>query len=224
VVGVPDAAWERAFPAGVNSSAYGACGVRVAPLQQAVPTGIVIASRLSKEDEMSGLKKILVPTDFSVASKESLRYACTLADALHASLHIIHVTHDPYVAGGMMEFYAPPPDYYAQVERETGEALEALLTEDQKSQYRATLVQRSGAAAYEILDYLREQGDFDLVIMATHGRGGAARLLMGSVTDKIVRAAPCPVLTIRAAGETHLGAKDESSAAAAHIQNAGHAA
>jgi hypothetical protein len=45
------------------------------------------------------------------------------------------------------------------------------------------------------------QGDIDLVVMATHGRGGAARLMMGSVADKIVRAAPCPVLTIRAAAE-----------------------
>jgi nucleotide-binding universal stress UspA family protein len=45
------------------------------------------------------------------------------------------------------------------------------------------------------------QGDFELVVMATHGRGGAARLMMGSVADKVVRSAPCPVLTIRAAGE-----------------------
>ena len=48
---------------------------------------------------MAGIKKILVPTDFSEASKESLRYACTLAGALHASLHIIHVNHNPYVSG-----------------------------------------------------------------------------------------------------------------------------
>lgn len=51
------------------------------------------------------------------------------------------------------------------------------------------------------LNYLREQGDIDLVVMATHGHGGAARLMMGSVADKVVRAAPCPVLTIRGAGE-----------------------
>ena len=57
---------------------------------------------------MSGIKKILVPTDFSEASTESLRYACTLADALHASLHIIHVNQNPYLPGGFLDFYVPP--------------------------------------------------------------------------------------------------------------------
>jgi universal stress protein A len=162
---------------------------------------------LSKEDEMSGIKKILVPTDFSDASKESLRYACTLADALHASLHIIHVTQNPYVPGGFLDFYVPPPDFSKEIERATSKDLEALLTAEQKTKYGATFVQRTGAPAYEILDYLREQADFDLVVMATHGRGGAVRLMMGSVADKIVRAAPCPVLTIRAAGDAGESAK-----------------
>ena len=76
-----------------------------------------------------------------------------------------------------------------------------MLSEEEKAKYQPKLVYRTGATADEILDYLREQGDIDLVVMATHGRGGAARLMMGSVADKIVRAAPCPVLTIRAAAE-----------------------
>jgi len=148
---------------------------------------------------MPPIKKILVPTDFSEASKESLRYACTLADALHASLHIIHVNQNPYVPGGFLDFYVPPPGFFEEAERATSRDLEALLTAEEKTRYGATLVHRTGAPAYEILDYLREQGDIDLAVMATHGRGGAARLMMGSVADKIVRAAPCPVLTIRAA-------------------------
>ena len=148
---------------------------------------------------MPAIKKILVPTDFSEASKASLRYACTLADALHASLHVIHVNYNPYVQGGFLEFYVPPPGFFEEVERATSRDLEAVLTLEEKTKYQATLVRRTGAAAYEILNYLREEGDFDLVVMATHGRGGAARLMMGSVADKVVRAAPCPVLTIRAA-------------------------
>jgi universal stress protein A len=150
---------------------------------------------------MSGIKKILVPTDFSEASTESLRYACTLADALHASLHIIHVNQNPYLPGGFLDFYVPPPDYLLEIERATSRNLEALLTAEEKAKYGAVLVRRTGGAAYEILNYLREQGDIDLVVMATHGRGGAARLMMGSVADRVVHAAPCPVLTIRAAGE-----------------------
>ena len=56
---------------------------------------------------------------------------------------------------------------------------------------------RLGNPAAEILDRLEEEPNIDLVVMATHGRGGVARLLMGSVTEKIIRSAPCPVLTLR---------------------------
>lgn len=150
---------------------------------------------------MSAIKKILVPTDFSEALQQSLRYACTLADALNASLHIIHVTGNPCMPGGFLDHYVPPPDSFAQVDRQTSKDLAALLTAKEMARYRATLVYRNGAAAHEILDYLRRQGDIDLVVMATHGRGGVARLMMGSVADKVVRAAPCPVLTIGAAAE-----------------------
>ena len=86
---------------------------------------------------MSGIKKILVPTDFSEASKESLRYACTLADALHASLHIIHVSHDPYLPGGFLEVYVPPPDYFKNIEREASRELGALLSEEETAKYQA---------------------------------------------------------------------------------------
>ena len=86
---------------------------------------------------------------------------------------------------------------------------EALLTAEQKEQLTGQ-VKSAGPQVRQrrsILDYLREQGDIDLVVMATHGRGGAARLMMGSVADKVVRAAPCPVLTIRAGGDPGEGAK-----------------
>ena len=163
---------------------------------------------------MAGIKKILVPTDFSEASKESLRYACTLADALQASLRIIHVNQNPYLPGGLLDSYVPPPDFYEELERATAGNLEGLLTAEEKNKYGVVLVRRTGAAAHEIVDYLREVGDIDLVVMATHGRGGAARLMMGSVADKVVRAAPCPVLTIRTAGDLGEGAKTSPNRAA----------
>jgi universal stress protein A len=146
---------------------------------------------------MAAIKKILVPTDFSKGSAQALRYACALADTLNASLCLVHVIENQYLPGGYMEYYAPPPEYFEQVEREGRKNLEALLTPEQQNKYRATLVQRTGAAAHEILSYLQEQKDVDLVVMATHGRGGVSRLMMGSVADKVVRAAACPVLTIR---------------------------
>jgi nucleotide-binding universal stress UspA family protein len=76
-------------------------------------------------------------------------------------------------------------------------AWRATLSPEDKRKYRATFALRNGIAAQEILLYLQEHPDVDLVVMATHGRGGVARLMMGSVADKIVRAARCPVVTIR---------------------------
>lgn len=145
---------------------------------------------------MQLIKTILVPMDFSAASKRALRYACDVADAVGASLHIIHVLENPFAPGAFMETYTPPGDYLENLDRQARAELEAQLTTEEKAQYSAVLILRLGAPAQEILQYLKEHGAIDLVVMATAGRGGVARLLMGSVADKIVRAAPCPVLTL----------------------------
>jgi nucleotide-binding universal stress UspA family protein len=146
---------------------------------------------------MTRIKTILVPTDFSAASKQALRYACGLADAFGASLHLLHVTENPFIPGGYMEFYAAPPDLLAQLERDALRLLETSLTAEERERYNVVLVSRIGAPAQQILDYLAERTNIDLVVMGTHGRGAIARLMMGSVAERVVRAAPRPVLTIR---------------------------
>jgi nucleotide-binding universal stress UspA family protein len=146
---------------------------------------------------MTRIKNILVPTDFSDASQQALRYACNLADAFGASLHLLHVGENPYLPGGYMELYTPPPELFLQVEREALKMLQAALSPEEQARYGAVFVYRQGAPAPEILHYVQEQQHIDLIVMGTHGRGAIARLLMGSVAEKVVRAAPCPVLTIR---------------------------
>ena len=147
---------------------------------------------------MTNLTRILVPTDFSDASAAALKYACDLADALHAELCVLHVVEDPYPLGAYTEYYSPPPeDFLVRQESQARAQLETVLTPEQKARYHATLELRSGHPVRQILQYLSEHGAGHLVVMATHGRGGVARLMMGSVADKIVRMAPCPVLTVR---------------------------
>jgi universal stress protein A len=150
---------------------------------------------------MTRIKNILVPVDFSDAAKQALRYACELADTFEASLHVLHAVENPYLPGGYMEFYPLPAEFFDQIEREARRQLETVLTSEEQARYGAVLVQRTGVPAQEILHYVRAQGHIDLIVMATHGRGGVARLMMGSVADKIVRAAPCPILTLRFSGE-----------------------
>jgi universal stress protein A len=156
---------------------------------------------------MDAIKRILVPTDFSYASRHALLYACTLADTFGASLCVLHAIENPYLPGGYMEYYAPPPTFFEQIERRARQDLETLLSADERDKYRATFVVRSGRAAHEILEYLNEHKDIDLIVMATHGRGGVARLMLGSVTDKVVRSAACPVITIRTPEAVRASAK-----------------
>jgi universal stress protein A len=144
------------------------------------------------------VKNILVPTDFSAGSREAVRYAFDLAVSLGAALHVVHVLENPFAPGAFMEMYSPPPaDYFLDMERQATERLQESLTPEEKARVRAVMTTRLGVPATEILDRLNEDPRIDLVVMATHGRGGVARLVMGSVADKVIRSAPCPVVSIR---------------------------
>lgn len=155
---------------------------------------------------MQPIKIILVPTDFSPASKRALRYACNLADATGASLHIIHVVENPYLPNAFDGYYAPlPGEFLEDLDRRTRTELEAQLTAEEKAKYSAVFELRMGSPAHEILEYLNDQDAIDLVVIATAGRGGVARLMMGSVADKLVRTAPCPVLTLHPADHVAAG-------------------
>jgi nucleotide-binding universal stress UspA family protein len=160
------------------------------------PSGAVVAP--ARLEAAMTVKNILVPTDFSAGSQEAVRYAFDLASSLGASLHIMHVLENPFAPGAFMEMYAPPPPaYFDDIERQAEERLRSSLTQEQQARVRIELSTRLGNPAAEILDRLEDEPKIDLVVMATHGRGGVARLLMGSVTEKIIRSAPCPVLTLR---------------------------
>jgi nucleotide-binding universal stress UspA family protein len=150
---------------------------------------------------MSAINRILVPTDFSKPSKAALDYACTLADSVGASLCILHVF-EPCPVHPHVESCSLPADYLKRVAEDARIALEGLLGAEDQQRLNARFVLLSGPVAPTILNYLREDVSIDLIVMATHGRGGVARLMMGSVADRIVRAAPCPVLTIRASEAT----------------------
>mgnify|MGYP001113322609 CR=1 FL=1 len=145
------------------------------------------------------VKNILVPTDFSEGAAEAVRYAFDLAVSLGASLHIMHVLENPFAPGAFMEMYTPPPpEYFTNLERLAEEKLRQSVTPEQRERVNIVLTTRLGVPAKEILDRIEEDPKIDLVVMATHGRGGVARMVMGSVTDKVIRSATCPVVTLRA--------------------------
>lgn len=148
---------------------------------------------------MINLKKILLPTDFSDYAAEAMKYACEFADRFQAQLYLLHV----------LEIHADPTPQFGM-----GLALPSHVEESTKAadQHLATLIDPSwttnhsvvrttvhGTPFVEIVRYARQQ-DIDLIVMGTHGRSGLAHVLTGSVAERVVRKAPCPVLTVRPEG------------------------
>jgi nucleotide-binding universal stress UspA family protein len=142
---------------------------------------------------MIRLKKILVPTDFSPHSEVALRYACEFAEKFGAELHFLHVVQELFAGNG---FYALPANYFEEVQAESERRLAAIP--DSKSSAGKTVVRKAiiGVPFVEIIRYAKANG-IDMIVMGTHGRGAVAHLLMGSVAERVVRKAPCPVLTVR---------------------------
>ena len=144
---------------------------------------------------MIALKTILVPTDFSECSDAAVRYGRALAEAFGASLHLLHVVQDPYKQAWAAEgFAAPVTDMITQWESQARKRLEE--TAASCAPLDATVATRIGSPFYDIASYASEM-NVDLIVIGTHGRGPLGHMLLGSVAERIVRRAPCPVLTVR---------------------------
>lgn len=140
-------------------------------------------------------RRILCPIDLSEASEAALRAAAVLAGQRGAALTLLHV--DVVPGSAIPEALFPTPaalatDLSAPADRPVLElkALAERLGAPQVQAYRSV-----GTPAQEILAMARREA-FDLIVMGTHGRKGLGHLLLGSVTEEVVRKAPCPVLTI----------------------------
>jgi nucleotide-binding universal stress UspA family protein len=146
---------------------------------------------------MIDLRRILVPTDFSKHSHNALQYAVAFADKFGAELHLLHVVQD--LALFVPDTVAGTPPVVPPVEQLTAavrEGLQRLIRENNLERLRVCPEVREGTPFYEIVRFAKEK-DIDLIVMGTHGRSGLAHVLLGSVTEKVVRKAPCPVLTVR---------------------------
>jgi len=141
--------------------------------------------------------RILVPTDFSAPSDAAVEYARAVARRFGASLHLLHVAEDPYRALYTAEVFVP--EIEGLREEILGNAvgrLNSALTSQDVSELHTTTDAVIGTPAWSIVEYAGAH-DIDLIVMGTHGRGGMSHLVMGSVAERVVRTAPCPVLTIR---------------------------
>ncbi len=147
---------------------------------------------------MITLKRILVATDFGEPADAAFAYGRELARTFGASLEVLHVADDVLSRGYTAEgFIAAYPELQREVEDTSVKRLEAMLCDEDRAQLNARTVLRvSTSPAMAIVDYARE-AQVNLIVIGTHGRGAMAHLLMGSVAERVVRLAPCPVLTVR---------------------------
>ena len=139
---------------------------------------------------MLPIHTILHPTDFSKQSEFAFQLACSLARDYGAQLYVVHVVTPPVVVYGEGVLPVEPEAYQAELR----EKLNRLHAVEPEVRVLHRLVE--GQPVDEILRLAKEIG-CDLIVMGTHGRTGFGRMLMGSVAEKVVRTAPCPVVTVR---------------------------
>jgi nucleotide-binding universal stress UspA family protein len=147
---------------------------------------------------MIALKKILVATDFSEPSDAALAYGRELARTFDASLTVLHIVDNILTrAYGTDGVVLADPELQREIETSAQRQVDAVLfDEDRKMLGAVGLVITSNFPSAAIVTYARD-ASIDLIVMGTHGRGAIAQLLMGSVAERVVRIAPCPVLTVR---------------------------
>ena len=147
---------------------------------------------------MIALKNILVATDFSQPSDAALLYGRALARNFNATLHVVHVVGTiSSVVYGADAYAASIPELQQEVEDLARKQLANLLIDSDEHPLEARhAVLTSNSPAVAIVDYAGRER-IDLIVTGTNGRGGVAHLLMGSVAERVVRTAPCPVLTVR---------------------------
>jgi nucleotide-binding universal stress UspA family protein len=155
------------------------------------------------------VKTILVPTDFSEGAQTALEHAKALAKVFKAKIVVLHVietladtmteTVQRVDTDTMVRSMSQSPqlmDVYALVQRAVEPALDQLVQDLQKDGVSSTRGLVQGTAYEQIVAHSQAVGA-DLIVMGTHGRRGVSHLFMGSVAERVVRMAPCPVLTVR---------------------------
>lgn len=145
---------------------------------------------------MIDMKKILVPTDFSEFGEQALVYGCEFAKRFGAELHLLNVVQDavamfpePNMMGTSMN------DLVADMQHLAQKQLEEMPDFPGMEEIKVVREVRVGPAFLEIIRYANK-AEIDLIVIGTHGRTGIKHMLLGSVAEKVVRKAPCPVLTV----------------------------
>lgn len=142
------------------------------------------------------IEKILVPIDFSDYSKSALRYAVNFAKFFNAEIILVYVVEPVIYPPDFSMGQIAIPTVTTEFDERAKEELNKLAKNQIPSQVKVSTVIKTGKPFIEIIDTAAEV-NADLIIIATHGHSGVEQILFGSTAEKVVRKAPCPVLTLR---------------------------
>ncbi len=145
---------------------------------------------------MIKLKKVLVPTDFSDGARQALRYGMSFAKEYGAELWLLHVVENLTVGYASDLFPVPMAEVFQEI---SGYAKSELAKLSEEARGRGLSVQQEvvqGKPSAEIIRFASEH-EIDVIVLGTHGKGMLDQALFGSTTERVVRRAPCPVLTVR---------------------------
>ncbi|MEN8148538.1 MAG: universal stress protein [Planctomycetota bacterium] len=156
------------------------------------------------------LRRILVPTDFSEYAEHAFLHAATIARWSGAELVVIHVVEKfmdhSLLYSDVWPFQKPVQDYYRDLEEQTAGRLTETVRESVGPDVRFRVIVTNGRPSFEIAA-AAQANEVDMIVIATHGRGGLAKALLGSTTERVLRKAECPVLVMRAGEEGFLHPK-----------------
>jgi nucleotide-binding universal stress UspA family protein len=146
---------------------------------------------------MRQYKRILCPVDFSSYSKAALEEATSLAKAMGSELCLIHAFQNPAYVLPMSGYVGPTADMITKIREQLAAELEGLAAPCRNQGVKTETLVMEGVPYKSIIDYSIEW-NANLIVMGTHGRTGLSHVLTGSVAERVVRLARCPVLVTRA--------------------------
>ena len=145
------------------------------------------------------ISKILLPTDFSTFSKVATKYACELAARFDSELHILHMLEQHLSLTPDFGLGLDLPKYVSESKTAAEKKLAGIVDSEWAAGRKVIRSVSEGSAKVEIVRYARD-ANIDLIVLSTLCRSGLSQLMIGSVAERVVRTAPCPVLTVRPEG------------------------
>jgi universal stress protein A len=158
---------------------------------------MIAALLKARRAAMTAINRILVPVDFSAHSDRAIEYAMTMGKHFGSCVELLHVVEDPFESGGWgSEVYLSDLDGLRQRALDEAQArLESCRSTLSGGGLSIVATVRMGHVAHTIVEHATAIRA-DLVVMGTHGRTGLAHFIIGSVAERVVRLASCPVLTV----------------------------